>query len=185
MLYSNVLHGNRGVLISKVQWLPFSFDIVLAIMPFMWFGDKLKSFDIANIKNVVGVVAAFIWAILLFTTYKYTHTYTELSIRSYPLGPISYITAMSGSLMIFQISKMITGISGPHQAGLTWLGRRSMYLYLIHKIDVEFPYLWNVSDNLVIVSITRITLDLIVCIVVSWIMKQLRLGASKDKRTLG
>ena len=31
-----------GIVLGYVQWLPLSFDVALAVMPFFWFGDYLK-----------------------------------------------------------------------------------------------------------------------------------------------
>lgn len=38
--------GVCGVYISTFQWLPLSFDIVMAIFPFLWMGMKLKTIDL-------------------------------------------------------------------------------------------------------------------------------------------
>ena len=33
-----------GIAFGKIQWLPFSFDIVLAILPFFLFSDYFKAY---------------------------------------------------------------------------------------------------------------------------------------------
>jgi len=73
-----------GVILGSAQWLPLSFDVALAAMPFFWFGHYLKRVDISNKTALCGVVSFVVWESSLAFSYIIGNNYLELAGRRYP-----------------------------------------------------------------------------------------------------
>ena len=155
-----------GVVAGRLQWLPFSSDITLAILSFVWIGIQAKEVLNENSHPAWGLVFMTVWAVTLIATYKSTHTYMELAGRRYPLFPLCYITAIAGAIMIAFISKMMVDCIGAHALGLTWLGRNSMWMYFAHAMDKSITPMWMGIENVLASIVVRIMIDVVVCIII-------------------
>jgi fucose 4-O-acetylase-like acetyltransferase len=151
-----------GILIGKVQWLPFSFDIVLAVMFFLYFGQVLKKHDFSVKPFSNSVLFACMWGSTLLMSYFIEKAYLELACRSYALFPICYLTAISGTLFVSQFSYMIQKI-GRVTKIINYIGKNSLTMLIVHCMD----YLWeslyiNIGNYEVVVALVRVTIDIVV-----------------------
>ena len=60
-----------GIVLGYVQWLPLSFDVALAVMPFFWFGDYLKHVNLKRKRAAGCIVSLFIWGITFVNVKSY------------------------------------------------------------------------------------------------------------------
>lgn len=150
-----------GIVLGYTNWLPFSLDVVLAIMPLFYYGDNMKK-ENYNQSIIISFVC---WAVLFLLTSPgfSTWTYLELSIRRYPLYPICFIAAIYGTLFICNISKKITGL-GVVTSPLLFIGKNSLYLFVVHCVDYLpcILRLWKVTGNELINAIFRICVDIVI-----------------------
>lgn len=158
-----------GVVFGKLQWLPFSFDIALAIMPFFYIGILLKAVDMEKRAVQYGCISFVVWASTLFLCFIAKKTYLELACRRYTLFPICYVTAIAGTMLINYFSIVV----GKFKIAkfFTYLGRNSMYMLWVHIMDYLAKPIWNITDNNWVNSIVRIAVDvalfvLLMCLLV-------------------
>lgn len=147
-----------GVALGKLQWLPFSFDIALAIMPFFYVGNYLKNIDVAKRVLLYGCISFIVWASTLFLCYVTKNAYLELACRRYPLFPICYVTAIAGTMLIGCFSIIIGKFK--IMKPFTYLGKNSMYMLWVHIMDSVVKFMWSKTDNQWINAIIRIAVDM-------------------------
>ena len=128
-----------GILLEKMEiYLPWSFDIVLASIIFYYIGYFMKKNEVLeeileNYKILLCIVVLYIVGAMF--------GYIELAIRKYPFGLICYITAISGTIIVFKISKIIEEISKIMTKILCWYGKNSMYILCAHFLEMGIiPY---------------------------------------------
>ncbi len=155
-----VLCSIAGVLIGKLTCLPFSFDVVLVIIPLFYIGQHFNVFNVKKSPLTKFFIYSFIWGILLIVTYIIGHHCLELASRRYPAYPLCFITALAGTLMVSEFSVLCCQydfLSRP----LQYIGKNSLYLLCIHTLEWDYlTKLWNVHPNMYICTILRIILDL-------------------------
>lgn len=132
--------SGAGVILGAVQWLPFSLDIALAVVPFFCGGDSLRNVDLEKRTWRILIVSGMLWLATLMAEYpdRSQWTYLELTWRRYPLYPLCMVTAAAGSLFWCQISILVLKL-GKLVRPLIFLGKNSMYLLCVHMMD----YLWH------------------------------------------
>lgn len=152
-----------GVAFGKLQWLPFSFDIALAIMPFFYFGNYLKNVDMKNKTWQYGCISIGVWVITLLICYVAKHAYMELACRRYTLFPVCYVTAIAGTMFIgyFSIIAERLKIMKPFM----YLGKYSMYMLWVHSMDYTVEFIWNRTNNDFINASIRIVVDVVLLII--------------------
>lgn len=125
-----------GITFGKFQWLPFSMDIALAIMPFFYFGNSLKEkkIDIHPVRDML--IYGLIWICTFYITFPDYNkwTYLELAARRYTLFPMCYITAITGTMFIGMISIILCKLKV--SLPILYIGRNSMYLLCVHILFV-------------------------------------------------
>lgn len=97
-----------GIAVGKFQWLPFSFDLALAVMPFFYFGNYLKSIDMQKKQILFGSASFIIWIGTLIMCYKFKNNYMELACRRYTLFPVCYITAIAATMFVGYFSVIVS-----------------------------------------------------------------------------
>lgn len=157
-----------GTVLGYTMWLPFSMDIVLAIMPLFYYGDNMK-----KEKYNQSIIISFIcWAVLFLLTSPgfSTWTYLELSVRRYPLYPICFIAAIYGTILICNISKKVVGL-GVVTSPLLFIGKNSFYLFAVHCADYLpcILRLWKVTENELKNAILRVCVDLLIFLFVVFV----------------
>lgn len=128
-----------GMLIGlKYAYLPWSLDISLVALPFMWFGDYLHKFSIIEkIKPSIYILCFIIWAVLGVTGFE-----IEMSMRSYPGYVLVLVEAMAGSMVFIGISIFIEKRAEKLSGFLAWCGKNSIIILSIHCLEMRF-YDWN------------------------------------------
>lgn len=147
-----------GILIGKIQWLPFSMDISLAVLPFFYYGYK-KSIDVMDRVFMKMLIWGIIWLLSLCVIPN-----LSLTARSYPLFPICYLTAIAGTMFLVEFSVICckTKVSKP----IIFLGRNTLYLLCIHTLDSRIYGLWNVEGHYYYTCLKRILCNLLIFFVV-------------------
>lgn len=163
MIFSGII-GMIGVLWGKVQIMPFSLDIALAVMPFFYFGYRLKNLNITINPFRKMIIWGGIWIITLYITFPIASnsTYLELADRRYTLFPLCYLTAIAGTMCVCQFSVIccrLRKIILP----MLYLGKNSLYMLFIHALDSQWSQLWmGVNDNNYCIVMKRIVVDITV-----------------------
>lgn len=190
-----------GICFGKVQWLPFSFDIVLAIMPFLMMGqiarEKLLtsgvdggfglSYRVRIRKSRILMLAACIafatiWIILFFIIYKSKGQYFELAIRRYPLPVISYLCALFGIAAVCTTSALVINLKHISRT-LIYLGNQSMIVYLIHVVDGWWYQIWGFSPNVGVRIMLRAVIDIVFALAITLTINKIELSKKKKADT--
>ena len=154
-----------GVVLGNRKWLPGSFDITLAVLFFLWFGNCIKSVHFQKHLYPFVVVTAAIWGGTPLISLLVRGTNLELAARKYPMFPLCYITAVAGSLLVVGVGIILDThkiLSDP----FAWLGRNSMTIYCVHAMDYLLINLWNISGNGYLNGIVRIVLDVVLSAII-------------------
>lgn len=156
-----LLFSILGILIGQIQPLPFSFDIVLAILPLFYIGSHFDNFRIKKSPSKKFLLYSFLWGLFLIITYVLGKCTLELAPRRYPAYPLCFITAVLGTLMVSEFSVICCNyrlLSSP----LQYIGENSLYLLCIHTLEWDYlTKLWQIHSNQYICTIIRVILDLI------------------------
>lgn len=130
-----LLFATIGIYFSKIKlYLPWSFDIVLASLIFYYVGYILRKYNV--LEKILSNYKILICVILLYSI-GLKFGFIELAGRSYPYGFISYITAISGTIIVFKISRVIEKISKCLSRVLCWFGRNSMFVLCFHYLEIK------------------------------------------------
>lgn len=153
-----------GVLFGSVQWLPFSLDIALAVLPFMFYGCIIKKdkYKLPFENKVYFWI--FVWLSTLVLEYPNwkNWTYMELAGRRYPMFPICYLTAIAGINTICIFSKWYTTKCVRKLSLIRYIGEHSMTIYFVHTMDYLWWRHWDISSKCIINMVMRIVLDILV-----------------------
>ena len=164
-----------GWLLSKIQWLPFSLDIALYIIPYYYCGKFLNTINDFSAKKKLSVLAitTILWGISLLTSYLLGGGYLELAQRRYSFMPLTFLCAVSGSYTICILSMIITEKNkGLCTEIFSYFGNYSIYLFAVHTIDYFYSSLWSFSNNIWITVFMRLLLDISLSIVVIYISRR-------------
>ena len=136
-----------GVTLGKSTTTFLAIDIAFAILPLFCFGYKLRNVNFENKKPLIiirdALIAGAVWGGLLYVTFPdYRHvSYLELAPRNYPIYPLCFIIAIAGTVMFCKICCLIDKIPGLAII-LRFIGKNSLYLYMIHCLDMIWDKLW-------------------------------------------
>ena len=153
-----------GMIIGQIQFLPLSFDLIMATLIFFHIGQILKFYDFYKAKVMVYFIATITWTAGLAVCGLVLHNHLELATRSYPLYLLSYLTAIAGCMFTFLIGAWMERIEMLHRifSIFCFFGKNSMILYTIHAFDTV-PY-QLVQDKMptILLMILRVAVDLAV-----------------------
>ena len=149
-----------GILLAKMEiYLPWSFDIVLASIIFYYIGYLMKKYEI--LERILENYKILLCILVLYIVGA-KFGYIELAIRKYPFGLICYITAISGTIIVFKISKIIESVSKTITKILCWYGKNSMYILCTHFLEMGILQYNNIGITkkweLIIVKLIIVTL---------------------------
>lgn len=149
-------------MVGNIYWLPFSLDIAPAIMPFMYFGYKIKTFEPERHPIAKLFICLAIWFFVIYLTFPNWKdwTYLELAIRRYPMFPLCYIGAICGSMFICEISVLCCR-AGKIVRPLVLFGRYSLYFFCVHILDEIWMDLYYTEGHQFVSAGKRLLLDLI------------------------
>ncbi|MBO4408833.1 MAG: acyltransferase family protein [Clostridiales bacterium] len=141
----------------------FALDIVMTVFPLVVFGYFIRDW-FSTIGNrwyyLIGFL--FIWLLSVYLVYHFTGTHLEIGARRFPLFPVSYIAAVSGSLFVFILSIFICRfkyVSLP----LCLVGKYSLYFLFAQSVDGMLSFIWDIPGNAAFKCLIRLAVDL--CIV--------------------
>ncbi len=148
----------------NLSYLPFSFDLVLAVLIFYYCGDMLKSLVLSTDsirKILIEMIGSFVaWYLIFNGIYSYTGEYFELSNANYPLGLIGFLCAIAGCIMIFSLSRLMENIPILSDA-FSWLGENSMVIFGVHYMDALWmTYIDNTHQR--IYMAIRVAIDVMI-----------------------
>ena len=129
-----------GIYLTKIKiFLPWSFDVVLAAIIFYHLGYVMKKYNL--LEKMLSDYKTFLCIILLYIIgIQFGHI--ELAIRSYPYSFLCFITAFCGTLILFQISKVLEKFTKYMKKLLCWYGKNSMYILCAHYLEnsiIKYP----------------------------------------------
>ena len=97
----------------------------------------------------------------------------EIAIRSYPNIITTYITAISGAIVIFYLSSLIEKYFHIFSKVLTWYGRNSMYILCMHRLESGLIDYKNLSKGMIFVcKMTIVTIGTVVINLIKGIYKK-------------
>ena len=169
-----------GLLLCNVQWLPLSFDVALAILPLMLFGTLLKKINIEKLTVLFMLISLGVWAATFFSVFYGNYGYMELSARRYTLFPLCYVTAIAGTMFVSYAGHYISKLMFIGK-GIVWLGKYSLYLYMVHELDGNIKFLWDFTQNKWIQIAVRLAVDIIICIILANIIKAISSARKKGE----
>ena len=154
-----------GVVLGRVQYLPLSMDVALAIVPFFLAGSCLKDHAVWKRPVRLLLVSLAVWLLTLWLEYPNLDrwSYLELACRRYPMYPLCYLTAVAGTLFICALSILAMKL-GTLTAPIVYLGRNSLYMLVIHCLDGFWYRWWGAPGRQLMESAQRIVANLIVFI---------------------
>lgn len=162
LLLASLLIGASGILLGNLQFLPFSFDVALAVIPFMYFGHRLPELKM----TVHPVRKMFLWLGIWLVSFYFTspnvflRTYLEIAVRRYSLIPVSLLCAVAGSLFLLEFSVVCCRLKKVTKP-LIWLGKNSLYLYMIHIIDSTWSAFYYIQGHQFLSALLAVLCDLI------------------------
>lgn len=163
------LIGMIGVLYGRIQWLPFSLDIALAVMPLFYFGYIMKSI----ITPQGSIRKLFVWYVIwigtLLLSFTDEWTYMELAVRRYTLFPICYITAIAGTMTVCELGMILCKIKVCAKP-LLYIGRNSIYILCVHIMDSYWWKLWEENQQFYS-AIKRVAIDILIFLFIMFVKK--------------
>ena len=159
-----ILLSVAGVVIGRACWLPLSFDVTLVALGFLLFGYWLRRWNFQVCPWICLICVTGIWAVSLVFTELVDGNYLEMSMRRYPLYPLSIVTALAGTMMVSQFSNLLIQYLSWVKKPLAFLGEHSMDMLCVHTLDFLWAELYSFSSHSLICAFVRILIDLAVFI---------------------
>lgn len=173
LLHSVILISVLGVCLGYTQYLPFSFDISMAILPFFFMGDKMKKCDWDKLRKIWSFPIIIIWLSSFSLLYFTRDSYLELAKRHYTLYPICFACAFVGTLAISFFSQYISK-HGAISEVFSFIGRNSLYLLCIHVLDNYYSFAWDLTQNEFINSTLRVAIDVYIVTIIVFLKERIR-----------
>lgn len=118
-------------------WLPFSIDVAMFSIIFMYTGYILKKYKLLE-KLLRDYKIILVMLIIWIIGIKFSRI--ELAVRAYPKADLSIITAICGTIVVFKISEIIRLKFKVISRVLQWYGRNSMIILSIHHLEYSYLY---------------------------------------------
>lgn len=174
------------ILGMKEKWLLFSADVALSCLIFYYIGyilynKKILEKILSNKKLLLVILI--IWLIGI------KFSWIELAVRRYPDGLFCYIIGICGTIVVLKISKIIEQKSLFLTNILSWYGRNSMYILLIHHVERELVNYKDLYKNILnkkslykfMVIFLKMTLCSIGTMIINYISKFIMRMTKKDE----
>ncbi len=186
LLITSLGIGIVGVVLGSIQWLPFSADVALAVVPFFYFGNVcIKRISVEKKAVIKFLVCAVLWAgtlIMEFPDHN-SWTYLELAARRYSIFPLSYLTAVAGSICVIEAVILFeqmgaTFITRP----LSYIGKNSLYLFCVHILDGLYVGLWSFPEQGFWDPLVRIVVDLVIFLLLMQVRYSVKILINNRKK---
>lgn len=158
-LIASLLCTTTGVYIGQLYHFPLSFDISLAVISLLWFGDFLKQHNITFgfRKFIIAFLSWFVLWILINCNCNWG---LEIAGRSYPLFPLCFFMGIAGTMVIIYISDLIGRHKNIIVNELAKYGRLSLIILIIHCLDCIWEKAYIISESCWINIIVRVIIDI-------------------------
>lgn len=153
-----------GVICGQYLQLPFSFDIALAVLPFFGCGQMWKNRQ-KTISSISTWLLLLVWVSTLVLMFAVNGNYLELACRTYPLFPLSHLTAVVGVFIVGKACQCIVEKRENLCKPLMFLGKNSFLLLGVHYLDKNYEMIWRVCENNYCNLTVRICIDVMLMIV--------------------
>ena len=118
-------------------FMPWSLDVALVSLIFIAFGDWMRKSNYLKKGYFYTLVIPFaVWIYFLQMGLN-----IELAARKYPMGILSMIEAIAGSVVLVAVSRFLSKFIGVSLI-MAWIGRNSMIILGIHCIELMY-FDWN------------------------------------------
>lgn len=125
-----VIVGILGYGISRIVWLPWSLDIALVALLFMFIGSVLKEKRV--LYNHKTMITLFVISVFIFITVLYFNVPVDMNNRVYGNLFLFYMGGISGGFLILFISKyLFTKIKFIYSI-FSYMGRESIIILGFH-----------------------------------------------------
>ena len=117
----------------KLAYLPWSLDVAFASLIFIWCGNMLSKYQLfeRTFWKVV-IPAVIVWAVPLALMIK-----IELATRSYPYGPVPFLEAIAGSLVVAGFFCFLEK-KNVDLRFLSWVGKNSIVFLAVHCLEMMY-----------------------------------------------
>lgn len=123
----------------EIAFLPWSLDVSLTCLPFLWVGEQLRKSDVLEKENTKWW---FLLSLVLWIGLSALGMGGELALRIYPGTFLWILTAVFGSFVIIGVARILTERKWLINDILAWCGEHSMVILGIHCIEHRF-FDWN------------------------------------------
>lgn len=162
--------GIIGILIGQWFVLPYSFDIALAVVPFLWFGDYMKGKNVFSFKAFILSIAVF--SISFVVIAKATHTGMELVARRYSLFPLCYFGTCAATVALIAVAKYVENKFSARLVRIMCLaGEFSLTILIVHVFDIYYKFLFK-TDNMYLTSAMRVGVVLAIAALCIYVKRQ-------------
>lgn len=159
------LIGIVGYEVSRVVWLPFSFDIALVAILFMFVGNQLKEKRILYNDKAMKIISIISLFMLIATVYF--NIKADMNNRIYGNLFWFYIGGISGSFLVLFISKYLLTKSKVIYSIFSYIGRESIIILGFHA-SLGFIFVnqlqkvtgVNISGNSLLITVIAIGFSL-------------------------
>lgn len=163
-----------GMIIGKYYaYMPWSIDVALAALPFMWFGNMLNRLElIPKINKTIYIICLFNWIILGLSGFG-----IEMSMRKYPGCILCIIEAIAGSILCIGVSILIELKTKKIASFFTWCGKNVIVILIIHCFEMRFFNWNNYIFNNIPISLNWVTIfavKLLLILLVTWAIIQIK-----------
>lgn len=144
-------------------WLPFSFDLVLFTLPYLFIGYNAShnNHQFLKVNKIKFWLSCAAWGILLILQACFGNGYFELATRHYTLFPVCFLCSIAGSFAVIFGSQMFQTDSALFKK-IETIGKNSLALMFIHKVDYWYSFWFiNICNNELLLVIFRLTTDLL------------------------
>ena len=116
-------------------FLPWSIDVALACLPFMWVGDYLGKSRVLEHKNAKWIygICLVVWVVLSSMGYR-----GELALRIYPGHFIWMINAVLGTVVMIGLAKGLSHKKNLIADFFAWCGKNSIVILGVHCLEHRF-----------------------------------------------
>ena len=165
-----LLLAAAGIVIGvDYAYLPWSFDIALVALPFMWVGDYLyKRNVLEKYKWKLAIISFVIWV-----GFGSQQMFIEMAVRHYPGFYLCMLEAVAGSIVVIVFSMVLEKKMPLAAKGFSICGKHSMVILAIHNLEARYfdwdKYIFSripLTLNWIGMFIIKITLILMVTWVV-------------------
>ena len=166
-----------GYLIGRYYaFLPWSIDVAMVSLIFVAFADWMRK----NNYLERGCFYTLVLPMIMWIYFLHLGIHIELATREYPLGILSIIEAIAGTLVVISLSRYLERVMF-FSSFLAWCGKNSMIILAIHCLEMMY-FNWNdwvysklpFTINWFREFIIKITVILIITFLVELFLKESR-----------